>query len=76
MKGFSDNLDEISLEILHIKDHLNKLEIKRKNKIIKELLEITPTGKYKYSYRKLALKYGLSPSTIQKIAEDNGLKRS
>lgn len=76
MKIVLDNLDEISLEILHIKDHLNKLKIKREKKIIKDLLEITSLGKYQYSYRMLALKYGLSPSTIQKIAEDNGLKRS
>lgn len=70
------NLDEISIEIKHIKDHLNKLETKRKTKIIKDLIEKSLDGKYKYSYRELAARYGLSPSTIQKIAEENGLKRS
>lgn len=66
---------DIFYEIALVKSTLKKLESKRNKMILKDLNEKNLLDKYSFSYRDLAKKYGVSSSTIQKIAEIHNLSR-
>ena len=65
---------EIFYKIAILKADLKKLELLRNNLILKDL-QLISNDKYTFSYRDLAKKYGVSSSTIQKIAEINNISR-